>query len=451
MSTFEKQPTIRIDQRTPPEISGAWPVLGHLLDFNRDRRALLERGFAEHGPVFTLKLGPQPVAVLIGTDAQRLFFSETDRALNISKPYGFLEAAVGRVLFIAPHETYLEQRPLVQQAFRRQKMLHYVDVMQREVQRWLDFLGSEGKVELTGAINRLVQEVAGRALLGEAFQAQAGREFWRLYDDISQALDPVLPPHLPLPKFIRRDRARARMRDILLPILDERRRHPEQHDDFLQDFVNYRDEAGKPVDNETLLSLLLGLMFAGHETTAGQAAWTIILLLQHPEYLARVQAEIDAHLPPGAPFTPENMRRLEHIAWAVREVERLRPSADVLLRTVDEPLAVRDYTVPAGWQVMTAAEIAHQLPNLWTNPSQFDPLRFAPGREEDRQDRFSLIGFGGGAHKSTGINFANNEMMVITALLFQQFEVTLLSSNPGIQRGLGANRPEETWIHYRRR
>ena len=51
---------------TPPVVSGALPLLGHLTEFSKNRTALIERGYAEHGSIFTVKLGPQNVAVLLG-------------------------------------------------------------------------------------------------------------------------------------------------------------------------------------------------------------------------------------------------------------------------------------------------------------------------------------------------------------------------------------------------
>jgi len=438
-------------KKTPPLVSGAKPLVGHLLEFQSDRHGLFERGFREHGNVFALKLATQNVAVVIGPEHHRTFFMETDKKLNISTTYEFLRATFGEVLFIASHETYLRQRPLLLQAFRRQKTLRYIEVMQIEVQRWLDGLGEDGEVELTEEIGRLVQQVAGHALMGEAFQRQVGPEFWEQYRALGKAIDPVLPPHLPLPKFIRRDRARAKLREILQPIIAERRRNPQQHDDFLQDFVNYRYPDGTEVEDEVLLNLMLGLMFAGHETTAGQAGWMIIQLLQNPGFLALVQEEIDEHLPLGTPINPDVLKQMPHLGWAVQETERRRPSADLLFRDVDEAVEMGDYVIPAGWRVQVATEVAHTLPSLWSNPEQYDPCRFAPGREEHKQDRFSLIGFGGGTHKCMGMNFANNEIAVIAVLLFQQFDVELLTPEPGIERGLGANRPQETWIRYRRK
>lgn len=43
----------------------------------------------------------------------------------------------------------------------------------------------------------------------------------------------------------------------------------------------------------------MGLIFAGHETTAGQASWVVALLLQNPDYLKLVQDEIRANVTYG--------------------------------------------------------------------------------------------------------------------------------------------------------
>ena len=436
---------------TPPLVSGALPVLGHAAEFQRNRPGLIRRGFAEHGGVFAIKLANQNVAVVIGPEHQKTFFMETDGRLSIQEPYQFLRAMFGEVLFLAPHDEYLRQRPLVQELFKREKMLHYVDVMQEVVQEWLDGLGDSGEMELTSEIITLVQEVAGNCFLGPEVHQAIGREFWDLYTDLSKALDPLLPPDLPLPKFKRRDKAKARMTEILRPIIAERRANPGQYNDFLQDIIMKEDKAGEPVDEELVRNLLLGLMFAGHETTAGQAAWTIILLLQHPHYLELVLDELEEVAPAGVHIDPKRMVQLDHIEWAVREVERLRPSAEMLMRVAKEAIEFGDYLIPAGWLVQVAQEIGHKLPAYFDQPEQFDPLRFSPDRAEDKQHRFGLFGFGGGTHKCTGMNFANNEMTIITALLLREYELELVTPKPQIERGLGASRPSETVIRYQRR
>lgn len=435
---------------TPPMVSGALPVLGHAAEFQRNRPALTRRGFVEHGSIFALKLANQNVAVVIGPEHQKQFFMETDGRLSIQEPYQFLKAMFGEALFLAPHDKYLQQRPLVQELFKREKMLLYVDIMQEVVQAWLDGLDDSGELELSGEIGTLVQEVAGNCFLGQEVNQAVGREFWDLYTDVGKALDPLLPPNLPLPKFRRRDKAKARMTEILGPIIAERRANPDKYNDFLQDIINKAKEDDS-IDEEMVRNLLVALMFAGHETTAGQAAWTLILLLQHPDYLQKVLAEIEEVAPAGVHIDPKRMVQLDHIAWAVREVERLRPSADMLMRVVKEDIEFGDYLIPAGWLVQVAQEIGHKLPDQFAEPERFDPLRYAPDRAEDKQHRFGLFGFGGGTHKCTGMNFANNEMIVITALMLRQFELELVTQDTQILRGLGANKPTETIVRYRRR
>lgn len=436
---------------TPPVVSGALPVLGHALEFRKDRTALMRRGFAEHGNLFAIKLANQNVAILIGPENQKVFFMETDKALGIQKPYRFLRAMFGEVLFLAPHPVYLEHRVVVAEAFRREKMLYYGDVMQEVVQRWLDGLGDAGEIELVREITTLVQEVAGNCFLGAEVHRQLGREFWNLYSDLAAGLDPLLPPDLPLPKFIRRDRAKARLRAILGPVIAERRASPERYDDFLQDLVNKRTPDGRLADEEMIVNLLLGLMFAGHETTAGQAAWTVIMLLQNPDALRLVLDEIAQVAPTGTHIDAQRLAQLGTIGWTVREVERMRPSVDLLMRTVEQDLEVGDYLLPKGWLAQVAQDVGHNLPGLFEEPERFDPLRYAPGRAEDKQHRFALIGFGGGGHKCIGMNFANNEMTIITALLFRQFDLELVTPHPQIHRGLGASRPTATVVRYRRK
>ena len=146
-----------MSQPIPPMVSGALPVLGHALEFRSDRTALVRRGFEEHGKIFGIKLANQNVAILVGPEYHRTFFMETDKALGIQEPYSFLRSMFGEVLFLAPHEVYLEQRAVVLEAFRREKMLHYADVMQEVVQAWLDGLGDSGEMELVSEFVRLVR------------------------------------------------------------------------------------------------------------------------------------------------------------------------------------------------------------------------------------------------------------------------------------------------------
>ena len=435
--------------KKPGMVKGGLPLIGHLVAYITRQDELFRRGAKEVGDVFGLNLMGQKVAVLTGSESRETFFKETDRSLNMNQAYDFLAAIFGEVAFLAEHETYLNHRPILHALFSRQRMLAYVEEMVEVVHEWLDSLGDSGEIELTGEILDLVKEVAGRCFLGKEINDQLGENFWKAYDDLSKSLDPVFPPQWPLPKFIRRDRAKRYVVDVLTPLVKERRQQPV--DDPFQMLVEVRMKDGQLPSEEVIVQLLMALLFAGHETTAGQAAWTVIQLIQNPAYLQVVRKELSEVLGGGSDINQSVLREMKHLKMAVDETSRMRPSAEIIMRTVDEDLQVGEQQIPAGWMVQTAAAVDHFREEVFENPFQYDPARFSSERREDRREKHAILSFGGGLHTCAGMNFAYNEMMVIAALLFQAYDLEILSGEPVVKRGLGSSRPSKTRVRYAKR
>ena len=435
---------------TPPMVSGGLPVLGHALEMMRDRASLFKRGFDEKGDIFTIKLGPQKAVVVTGAEHNKLVYTQTDKALNMNDAYTFLKAALGEVLFIAGPETYANQRPLLQEIFKRERMAGYVTAMNQEVQRWLDTLGQSGELDLTAEMLRLTQYVAGAALIGEDFRSELGEEFWQQYGVISSSLDPILPPHLPLPKFRRRDKANAQIKATFHAMIARRRAAPQQYDDLISTLLSTPQKDGSDMDEDTIVNMFTGLLFAGHETTAGQAAWLLVLLLQHPEYKRLVEEEVNQEARSDKLIDEQVLRNLKHVYYAIDETTRMRPSADLQMRTVNHDFAIGEYTLPQGWRVIVNATNSHFLPEVFDEPYSFDPLRWSPERGEGKNP-FAIVGFGGGIHKCSGMNFARNEMAIITARMLQQFDWELLSEDIRIVQGNGANHPSQVKVRYQRK
>jgi sterol 14alpha-demethylase len=437
--------------RTPPFLSKNLPIVGHTLEFAKDHVPLMQRGYKEKGSIFAFSLAGKNAVALIGPEYHKAFFEATDKQLSMEKAYSFMVPITGKVAFFAPHETYLNQRSMLYEPFKYRKSVKYVPIMQRVVNNCFKKLGENGELELTEYAVHLTGQVAGYSFMGEKFQAEMGEKFWTLYKEISASIDMVLPPNLPLPKFRRRDEARAEMQKLLEPVIAERKANPSLYDDFMQEFIQTPLADGSFVDNVTLVNFIVSLMFASHDTTSGHTAWTIIQLLQNPTYLAEVKKEIAEKFPLGTHLTIENIHQLEHIFWAIEETARMNPTADVLLRFVEKEWEVGSYTIPQGWLAFVAPKVAHFLPEVHENPEKYDPYRFDNKREEHKTCPYQQIGFGGAMHKCPGMSFAKNEMAIIIALLFRDFEVELLTPNPTIVRSKGTPRPSDTIIKYKRK
>ena len=234
-------------QPTPPAMPGL-PVLGNLLEFNRDRYSLLQRGYDTLGPIFSLRLGPKRAAVLIGPHYHQRFFEETDHTLSMGQAYKFLVPMFGEPVGVtAAPEDYREQRPIFLELFKSANMEGYVQVMAQEVQAWLATLGASGTFEVVDSCQRLAQQIAAHAFLGSEFRQHLDHSFWHLFHDLVGGIDAVLPSSLPLPRFLRRDRARRQMHAMLRPWIAERRSASGQPQDFLQTLVEARDAEGRPL------------------------------------------------------------------------------------------------------------------------------------------------------------------------------------------------------------
>ncbi|KAK8703788.1 hypothetical protein V6N13_047434 [Hibiscus sabdariffa] len=106
--------------------------------------------------------------------------------------------------------------------------------------------------------------------------------------------------------------------------------------DLLLDIKNSNDPSSENLEDEQIVNILLGFLFAGHETTAHAALWLTIYLHDHPEILQRVneeQVEIVKTRPPSQKgLTFSEIRQMEYLPKAIDETLRLYGLPPMLFR-----------------------------------------------------------------------------------------------------------------------
>lgn len=437
--------------RLPPAVPGT-PLLGNLRAYRRDHLEIFRHGYARLGPVFSLRLGPQRAVVLIGPEHHRFFFNEVDRTLSVPELYRFVVPMFGRVLnAVEDMPTRLAQLELLHSAFRGNRMSAHVRVMALECVAWVDALGDSGEFELYDALSRLGMDIAAAALIGREVRGRM-HEFMPLFEDLARGMDFVLPPNLPLPRFCRRDRARIELTRMIRPVIDERRANPAEHDDFLQVIVD-ESVGGAHVDDETAVGLALATLFTGYLTTAAQACWVLLQLLEHPDYLERVREELEHQLgdDPEA-IDRHSLGRLELLERAIKESQRMHPVMSHYARYNRHGYTIAGYDVPAGWITMVCPAVAHRLPEIFRDPDTYDPDRFLPGRQSDWKHPYALIGFSAGVYRCPGAGFGVAEIKCIVAMLLRRLDLTLRCPQPRATFDMGVVRPAPPCrIDYRRR
>jgi sterol 14-demethylase len=437
---------------TPPALSG-WPLLGNLLEYRRDHVNVFWRAYKALGPIFSIRLGPQRAVVLIGPENHRFFYSQIDRILSLPEVYKFVVPMFGPVLNAAKEEDVRKkQLALLQSAFQGNKMRGHVRVMARETSAWLDTLGDEGTFELYESFAALGMNIAASAFMGQEIRRRMA-EFLPLFEDLARGMEFVLPPNLPLPRFRRRDRAKQKLMEMIRPVIAEHQAHPERYDDFLQTITEGKYLESNQKADETIVGLALMTVFTAYITTAAQTCWSLVHLLQHPDYLAAVldeQEEVLGDSP--ANVNAESLNLLEKLEWSLKESQRLQPVMSHYARYNTQAYELGGYRIPRGWLTMICPAVSHRLPEVFSQPGTFDPYRFSPERAEDRKHPYSLIGFSAGVYRCPGAGFGTNEMKCILSMLLQRYTLELVNPHPRRDYEMGVIRPQPPClVQYRRR
>ncbi|HEY7417478.1 MAG TPA: cytochrome P450, partial [Ktedonobacteraceae bacterium] len=203
-------------------------------------------------------------------------------------------------------------------------------------------------------------------------------------------------------------------------LIASKRLQPEASD-VLAVLVHAHDEDGAQLSDNELISNVFTLFVAGHETTSYALTWTLFLLDQHPHVCSELLDELDGALHGDAP-TPEQLMRLSLLDRVIKESLRLLPPASVGVRVTMAACDLGGYALPAGASVLYSEYVTHRLPELYVNPSRFEPDRWTTLNRSP----YEYLPFSTGQHRRLGAEFATYEVKVVLAMLLQRYRLSLV-------------------------
>ena len=441
---------------TMPQLSGGWPLLGHVRSFQKDPIALLSHGVHEHGDLYQFKLGPKRFALFSGPTAHDAYFGASDDQLDPKSVYRFTVPIFGRgVAYDVAPELMTEQLGFLFPALRQSNMARFAAIMFDEASSFAERMGSEGVLDLPVAMNQLTVNIASRCLLGEEARREVDAGFAAAYHELQNGINTIgfFFPRIPIPAHRRRDRAREKVVEIFSRIMAERRETAKEFDDFMGALMCARYKSGRALTDDEISGILLTALFAGQHTSAVLATWMGLELVRDSSYLERVRSEFQSVYADGQDgMTLETLNQQQLIENAVRESERLHPPLILLIRKVVRSLTYRGHVIPKGALAMVSPAVSHRLAHVFEDPENFDPDRFADPRNEDKQHQYALIGFGGGKHRCMGKNFAIMQIKALWTVLLDRFDFSLPSTFPIPNYGSWVTGPREPCrLGYKRR
>ena len=412
--------------REPPVLSGSWPGIGHLLELRREPIDLFWRVREELGEIGELNFAGNRVVMLIGAEAQEAFFRGSDEQLDQAAAYPFMTPVFGKgVVFDGTPEQ--RKQAMKNQSLRDAMMRGHAEVVAAEARGMLETLGDEGEIDLLDFFSELTLYTSSACLIGRQFRQELTSEYFSVFYDLEKGTDALayVNPHLPLPVFWARDRARRKLVSMLDEVFERRRRLEGTDRELFDILLSLRDEQGQPrYSIDQITGMFISMMFAGHHTTSGTAAWTLIELLRHPDYLERVVGEVDGLYESGSDVTYQALREIPVLEGGIKEALRLHPPLILLMRKVMHDFHYKDWVVPEGKLVGVSPAVSNRLPECFPEPDRFDPARYEAGRDEDRQN-FAWIPFGAGRHRCVGAAFAMMQLKSIFCVLLRDYTFEL--------------------------
>jgi sterol 14-demethylase len=450
--------TTHVQLREPPQVSGGDQEHGHLEELRRDPIGLMRRTRAECGDVGQFRLADKDVVLLTGAEANEWFFRSPEDVLDQAEAYPFMTPIFGAgVVFDAPPERRREM--LHNQSLRDKFMRGHASTISNEVASMVAGWSGSGTIDLLDWFAELTIYTSSACLIGTKFRRDLDQRFARLYHDLEQGTDALayVDPYADIDTFRRRDEARRGLVDLVQAIMDRRQAVPatDEDHDLLDVLMSIHEDDGAPrYSTDVVTGMFISMMFAGHHTTSGTAAWTLIELLRHPDVLARVTDELDGLYAHGEEVSYQALRSMPQLESAIKEALRLHPPLILVLRVAKQDLEIEGFRVAAGKLVGASLAVSNRMPEDFPDPDAFVPDRYLEPRAEDRLNPWTWIPFGAGRHRCVGAPFAMMQLKAIFSVLLRGWEFELAQPSDTYRNDhskMVVQLQQPCAVHYRRR
>lgn len=404
-------------------VPSALPLVGHTLPYFFNTIDFVRRARDRYGDVVRFRVAGEDSVVFFGPDAVEFVLVDREDNFSAGGGWGF---RLGRFfrggLLIRDGDDHRHSRRIMAGAFRPGPMKEYLTILTRVMDQELDGWQDQKDFRFYPAFKQLSLQVAASCFLGITSTRETARVNAAFMDTVAATMALIRYP-LPGTAWHRGVRGRRYLEEYLTAMLPEKRR--QESGDIFSRFCHATDEKGERFTDKEVVDHMIFLLMAAHDTITSSASSLAWLLAQHTEWQDRLYQEL-----PEGELSLAGLSRMKAHEWCFHEALRLYPPLHTVPRRSLRDLEYAGYRIPAGTVVQTSIATTHRLDKFWQNPDAFEPERFAPPREENKQHPYLFTPFGAGPHICIGMGFAG---MQIKAFLHSFLRRYRTSPRPGQQ------------------
>ncbi|KAF7593413.1 hypothetical protein BBP40_011515 [Aspergillus hancockii] len=219
------------------------------------------------------------------------------------------------------------------------------------------------------------------------------------------------------------------LRKLSQEIVDARRNNPEDKIDLLNALILGRDPlTGQGLSDDSIVNNMMTFLIAGHETTSGTLSFLFYYLLKNPSAYKRAQEEVDKVIG-RQKINVEDLAKLPYLAASLRETLRLQAPAPLIAfhphptKNNENPVTLGNgkYALKKTEPIIIILGKLHRDPKVYgEDADEFKPERMLDSSFENLP-RNAWKPFGNGIRGCIGRPFAWQEMLLVVAMLLQNF------------------------------
>ncbi len=404
-------------QNALPPSPPAKPLLGHTIAFTSDPFGFVRRSVESTGDMFHMQLLGRDACVFANPGYIETVLSDRDTFAKLDD----FEVAFGQALLSAEGEQWHRQRRVMDGFFSPDRIGGYTDTMLEVAQNRVETWSPGQPVRLDDEMPAIALHNLFEVILGQSPARDEVDELAEAAHALNLWFKPtswILPEWVPTPARYRFQRASAELRDRARTLLADTGDDPDS-ESLLATLAALSDNPETDFDRPEVLDQVVGMLFAGHETTALALTYALHQIGSCPTVAERFYAEIDAVL--GHRPTLSDLRDLDYLERLVSETLRLYPPVHTIPRVTTDSVEMNGHTIPADMQVLLSVWSLHRDSRFYDNPLEFDPDRWID--TSPREQGYAFVPFGAGPRICIGRHLARLELKTVLATIGQRYRV----------------------------
>nr|AKO62669.1 cytochrome P450 4A21 [Sus scrofa] len=422
-------------------------LYGHSREFQEESelQPLLKRVEKYPSACALWRWGTRAMVLVYDPDYMKVVLARSDPKNSVV--YRLLIPWIGCGLLLLNGQTWFQRRRMLTPAFHYDILKPYVGLMAKSVQvmldKWEQLVAQDPRLEIVGPVSLMTLDTIMKCAFSHQGSAQTDGDsqsyiqaIWDLKNLIFSRLRSAFLQNDIIyrlsPEGRQCQRACQKVHQHTDRVIQLRKTHlqkegemenvkKKRHLDFLDILLFARMENGNSLSDTDVRAEVDTFMAAGHDSTASGISWVLYALASNPEHQQRCREEIQGLLGDGTSITWDHLDQMPYTTMCIKEALRLYPPVPSVGRELSKPITFPDgRSLPAGIILSLSIYGLHHNPQVWPNPEEFDPSRFAPG---SARHSHAFMPFSGGSRNCIGKQFAMNEMKVVVALTLLRFEL----------------------------